>query len=122
MSPRRLLLGLAIMLLSVSSCMQTENTSSLDADLYSDVGGSAEFVAARNVISQSCANCHNYHTQTEAELVAAGLVVRGSPETSKLYYRLAGSSGASGPKNMPTGSSLPQSSLDAISTWIANAQ
>ncbi len=104
--------------LTLSACLQTENSSSLDDAMAS--GGSPEFQAARTVLSQSCTGCHDYHTKTEAELVAAGLVVAADPEASEIYYRLVGSTGLQGPKDMPQGGSLSSSDVEVISTWIEN--
>ena len=55
-------------------------------------------------------------------LVAAGLMVKGDPTNSKLYYRLAGSSGTNGPKNMPSGGSLSSDQIAEIEHWIKTAQ
>jgi mono/diheme cytochrome c family protein len=106
----------------LSACIQTENSSSLDGDSYGTATGSPEFIAARLVFLQNCNGCHAYHTQTEAQLIAQGLAVAGNPEGSKLFYRLAGSSGASGPKNMPTGGTLSNDDLTAVFTWLQNIQ
>lgn len=106
---RRLIL--LLLLVCSAGCMQTENSSSTDASTY---GGSA----ARSIIGSSCVPCHSYHTQTDAQLVSAGLVVAGDALSSKIYYRLTGSSGSGGPKNMPTGSTLTSSEIITIQEWI----
>ena len=111
-----------LFVLGTSACIQTENSSTLDAATYGDIGGSAAFTASRKIMSQSCANCHSYHTMTETALIAAGLVIAGQPDNSKIYYRLAGSAGTSGPKNMPTGGALSTSEVTTIRTWIQNIQ
>jgi hypothetical protein len=103
-------LTILFLFLSLCACMQTENSNSLDASL------SAEGV--RGILSQNCKNCHVYSTQTDDELIDAGLIVPGDPENSKLYYRLAGSSGANGPKNMPSGGSLTVGEVEQIRAWI----
>jgi hypothetical protein len=87
-------------------CMQTENSSSQDAFMYAD-GGSPEFNASKMILSQSCGgNCHWYHTYSESRLIAEGLVVAGDADNSPLFYRISGSSGPNGPKNMPSGGSI----------------
>lgn len=111
---------LITLLLASSSCMQTENSNSLDADTYSGEG-SAEFVAAKAVLSSLCKDCHVYHTMTQDELINAGDIVPGSPESSKIYYRLSGSSGGPGPKNMPTNGSISNGDRALIKVWIQNA-
>lgn len=109
-------------LVSLASCFQTENSSSLDADTYTDDGsGTAEFRAAKLIMTQSCAGCHQYHTRTEAQLKTDGLMVAGNPEGSSLYHRLTGASGGAGPKNMPQGGSLSSSDVQTIRFWILNA-
>jgi hypothetical protein len=100
--------------------MQTENSNSLDADTYNGTG-SADFVAAKAVFAQACANCHIFHTLTEAELKAQGYFTSGDPEHSKIYYRITGSSGGQGPKNMPTNGSVSAGDRSLIKTWIQNA-
>lgn len=108
------------LILTLTACLQTENSSSLDDDTYGSVGGSPEFLAARNVLSQSCNGCHAYHTQTEAQLIASGLIVAADPEASKIFYRLVGSTGIEGPKDMPQGGALSSSDVEIIATWIEN--
>jgi hypothetical protein len=111
-----------ILTLGAAGCFQTENSSSLDADTYGNLSGTAEFLAARTIFSQNCGGtCHNYHAQSEAQLKAAGLFIVGLPDSSKLFYRLVGSSGAQGPKNMPSGGALSSSDLQKIRYWIVNA-
>jgi uncharacterized membrane protein len=102
-----------ILVLFSSACMQTENSNSQDATTWGTGG-------ARAVIAASCGNCHNYHTLSDSELTAQNLVTAGDPENSKLYYRITGSDGALGPKNMPQGGSISQGDRDAIKAWIQN--
>ncbi len=111
-----------ILIVSLASCLQTENSNSLDADTYSDDGsGTAEFRAAKTIFKQSCAGCHQYHTRTEVQLKSDGVLAAGSPDTSSIYFRLAGASGGSGPKNMPQGGSLSSSDIQTIRFWVLNA-
>lgn len=114
--------ALILLTLSLSACLlQTENSNSMDSEMYGDAGGSAEFLAARTIISQSCNGCHAYHTLTEAQLKSAGLIVGGDAANSKIFYRLAGSAGTQGPKDMPqSGAALSRDDLDVIEAWIAS--
>ncbi len=112
--------ALIALILTLTACLQTENSSSLDAAMYGGVGGTPEFQAARTVMSQSCNGCHAYHTQTEAQLIAAGLIVAADPEASQIYYRLVGSTGIEGPKDMPQGGALSSSDAEVIAAWIEN--
>lgn len=113
---------LSLMFFAVA-CVQTENSSTLDESNYGDSTGSAEFLAARTIFAQNCANgCHGFHGFSEAELIAQGLVIAGNPENSPIYYRIRGSSGSNGSKNMPPSGSLQAADLTAISTWIQNIQ
>lgn len=102
------------------SC-QTENSSSQDAEQYSDIGGHPGFAAARAILSQNCAKCHSYNTMSEDELVQAGVLVLGDAANSPLYYRLVGSTKGGGPKTMPPGGALSISDLNKIETWIDGA-
>lgn len=104
----------------LAGCMQTNNSNSRDATIYSGEG-SAEFLEAREVLVTSCSSCHVWATQSEAEMIASGRIVPGDPENSPVYYRLIGSSGGLGPKDMPVGSNLSSSDRNAIKTWIENA-
>jgi hypothetical protein len=103
-----------------AACVQTENSNSQDKDQYGG-GGSALFKAARTILTQSCSSCHLFHTKSEDALVADGVMVKGDAEGSQLYFRLNGSSGTGGPKNMPTGGSLSIGDLNTIKDWIDNA-
>lgn len=114
-------LAFVILPLILGSCVQTENSNSQDKDTYSDIGGNPDFVASRAIFAQSCANCHLYHTMSEDQMVADGVLVKGDPASSKIYYRLTGSTSGPGTKNMPTGGALPVSDLNQIETWITNA-
>lgn len=113
---------LLVALLVLPACkLQTENSSVNDEDIYgSTITGTAQYLAARSVLSKKCAGCHSYSGMTEAELVNAGLVVAGSPAASRIYYRIAGSTGGGGPKNMPVGSTLSSTDLNTILVWIQN--
>jgi hypothetical protein len=85
------------------------------------------FVAAKAVIDANCTGCHSsasngdFRNMTVSKAVQNGWIVPGNPTSSPLYYRLVGSSGSNGPKNMPQGGSLSASDVQAISDWITNA-
>src|SRR5262249_21335619 len=87
-------------LLFLTACLQTENSSTQDAGLYG-VYGSADFIAARQIMAQNCNGCHTYGAMKESEFVANGLMTPGDPTSSKIYTRLIGSQGGTGAKNMP---------------------
>lgn len=110
-------LTIAALFVGALGACQTENSSSLDESTYGSAEGA--FGAAKTVMGLSCGgSCHQFHTLTEAQLIAQGLIVAGDAEGSAIYYRIAGSAGPSGPKNMPPGGALSQGDLDKIKTWI----
>nr|WP_295899867.1 cytochrome c [uncultured Bdellovibrio sp.] len=87
-----------------------------------------KFVAAKAIIDAKCISCHksggydpNFVNITESKAVGNGWVVKGSPEASKLYYRLQGSTGP-GTKNMPSGGSISAAEVQAIADWINSIQ
>lgn len=104
--------------LLTAGCFQTENSSSGDSG--PTAVGSPEFIAASNMMARKCTSCHYhvYHTRTEAQLIAQGLVVPGDPEASEIYYRLTGSSGPGGPKDMPDDGPLTPTEMAIMVTWI----
>lgn len=86
------------------------------------------FLAAKSIIDAKCINCHksggnspNLVGLTESKAVANGWVVKGSPESSMLYYRLQGATGP-GAKNMPVGGSIAPDQVKAVSDWIQSIQ
>ncbi len=111
------LLATLLLVSLLTACLQTENSSSQD-DSFANVEGSAEFLAAKAVLTQNCASCHTYHTRTEQELIDLGLVIAGSAETSELYGRLQNSSGSLGPKDMPENNSISVEDVETIKIWI----
>jgi hypothetical protein len=121
---RSSLLAVAVIGLALSSfsCMQTENSSALDATTYAVVPpGSPEFEAARAIFRASCGGsaCHDYFGgYTEAKFKADGWVKSGDPDNSKIFCRLAGSTGSCGNKDMPLGGGLSPADLDRIRAWI----
>ncbi len=116
----RLFIRLSLLTLLLTSCLQTENSSSQDADQYGDQApaGSVEFLAARSVFVSKCSNCHGFHLQTEDELIEANYVIPGSPNSSPLFYRMQNSSGAQRPKNMPPTGTVSENELQTVFDWI----
>lgn len=111
--------ALLILTLCLSACLQAENSNSQDAELYGDSGGGTpEFLAAKAILQTNCVSCHAEYTKSEAELKAIGWIVGGDPENSKTYYRLVGSAGALGPKNMPQSGTLSSTDVETIAVWI----
>lgn len=101
-----------------SGCFQTENSNSADDEFFK---GSPEFVAAKIVFRRNCTtSCHQhaYEQQTEAELIAEGLLLPGDAEGSKIYYRIKGSEGSGGSKNMPSDKSIDPSEVVVVKDWI----
>ncbi len=111
-------LALLSLLTILTSCQQVENSSAKDASIYGEITGTPAFMAARTVLIQKCSNCHLYHDMYEEEIVQAGLVVPGNANASLLYYRLQGSSGTGGPKDMPSNGTIAASQLTTVETWI----
>jgi mono/diheme cytochrome c family protein len=90
---------------------------------------SPAFLAAKAVIDAKCLSCHGagstngvFSNLTEAAAVSRDLVVKGNPNGSKLYFRLIGSAGATGPKNMPQGGSISAAEVQAVANWITGIQ
>ena len=108
-----------------TACYENQDSSSDDAGgLTINPGDSAQFIAAKTLFAGSCAGggCHSdFSSKTEAQFVAQGFVVPGDPDSSTVYCRLQGSTGACGgdPKNMPLGQpALDSSELLIVSDWI----
>lgn len=112
---------LMVCVLMSAGCLQTENSSALDKNLY---GGpevaDPEFAAAAEVFEARCsgASCHAFQNSSSAELVTDGLVVAGDAEGSEIYNRIRGSSGSQGAKNMPPSTTIPTAEADVIKAWI----
>jgi mono/diheme cytochrome c family protein len=106
----------SFLFLFASGCLQTENSSSTDADAVTS--GSPEFLAAVSVLSSNCFSCHDEFNRTEDELITSGFVIPGDHQNSSIYYRLRNSSGPLGDKNMPLVGSLSTEDIQTIATWI----
>ncbi len=88
----------------------------------------SSFESAKRVLSKNCVSCHQaggaasatpLNFKNEEEFVASGLVSPGSPDRSKLIFRLRNyiKSGA-GLKNMPPNTTLPEADYDALFRWV----
>ncbi len=95
-------------------CAKNENSTTQDAFLLTPKG--------KHVLSQTCSQCHNYHQLGENELVQQGLIIKGDSLRSPLYYRMNGSLGAYGPKNMPPTGAVSESDITEFAAWIDNLQ
>lgn len=118
--------GLMLFTLSVPlACGKVYNSSSYDASTYGrTTGGTDQFVAAKAIITESCANCHTrtshqaWAGMSEEDFVSQNLITGGSLENSVLYTKIQGNR-TSTPGNMPEGGSLLTSEqLDTLEAWI----
>ena len=106
------------------SCAPVENSSTLDKVLYGssfDLSGSAPQFAGVRASLTKCQNCHgSWLSLKEADFIILGLVTKGSPAGSKLYYRNQGTTMGPGPKNMPGGGypSFSVAELENLINWI----
>lgn len=109
-----------ILLLTIVSvlagCLQTENSSSLDG--FVPVGEGL-FGEVNQIFSNRCsAPCHDFHTYNEQFFIDTNRLTPGDPENSPIYYRIMGSMGPNGTKNMPTFGTISASERDLIYQWI----
>ena len=91
---------------------------------------SSPFFLFYQVMEENCISCHNATglasladfsvLESEADWVNSDYVQAGFIEESSIYFRLAGSGGERGPKNMPTGGSLSAEQLSVVEQWIAS--
>lgn len=99
-----------------------EGISGIDLDPSMQVADPAvdtRFTAVKSILASNCVSCHSaWNGASASYFVGQGLVSKGSPETSPLFYRLRGSSGAQGPKTMPVSGPLSDADREAIKTWI----
>lgn len=105
-------------------------TVAMDPAIIDETGGgsgsgdSPEYQAAVAVINSRCLGCHSssnngdFRGLTTSKAIQNQLIVAGNLASSKLYYRLSGSSTGSGPKTMPTDGAIPLSEVQAIEAWI----
>jgi mono/diheme cytochrome c family protein len=80
-----------------------------------------KFLAAQAVIENSCTSCHSgWSGKASGFYLDTGLVIAGNPLQSKLYYRMKGSAGANGPKNMPTNATITAADVQKVHDWISS--
>jgi hypothetical protein len=113
-----------LLLLMASSCGKIENSSSTDNILYGEFTdtGSPDFLTAKAAIRANCLQCHAvWKNYLEQDFIDAGLVVRGDPANSKLYYRNLLATEGPGPHNMPASGYPPiaPADLSAMHNWIS---
>lgn len=109
--------------LMISSCGPVENSSALDESRFGpivEIPGSPLFSAVRTSLNK-CSNCHgSWLSMTEEQFISTGLVVAGSPDSSKLYYRNQGAASGPGPHDMPINGfpALSSAELQDMIDWI----
>lgn len=79
--------------------------------------------AALALVDARCGSCHTgihagWTGQPRAWFVERGLVIEGDALASPLYYRLTGSAGDGGPKNMPASRTLSPEDAQLLRDWI----
>ncbi|MBK9323588.1 MAG: hypothetical protein IPM97_11715 [Bdellovibrionaceae bacterium] len=124
----KLITAVTLMLLFLGpiGCGKVYNSSTYDASTYGSADGSAQFLAAKTIIKNSCANCHTrpsheaWSGMSEKDFISKGLVAAGNLAGSSLYTKIQGNR-TSTPGNMPDGGSLlTGSELDTLESWILN--
>jgi hypothetical protein len=116
------------MVLALNSCQVANyNSNTFDATAYLDVTtdpADANFAGAFKIIQEKCAWCHYHKGQypslvTSQKWVQSGLVVRGAPESSILFTKLANPAGGGGnmPQDLPP---LNSTEYGVIQSWIQN--
>lgn len=117
MSLKYILVFVVAIMMSVG-CLQTENSSALDGHIPD---GDEVFLAVNQVFSNRCsAPCHDFHLQDVTSLISTGRVIPGDPESSPIYYRMQGSLGPNGNKDMPTFGTINNTERELIYNWIAD--
>jgi uncharacterized membrane protein len=115
---------ISITLVSFFSCGRVENSSSQDKAIYGGVVlGTDQFNAANVILRNKCTFCHthaSWNAYTEADFIAAGLIVPQSIVDSKLYYRIEGTTLGGGPKNMPSAGNptMTTDEITVVTAWI----
>ncbi|WP_413290796.1 hypothetical protein [Bdellovibrio sp. HCB337] len=125
MTTKILSVGLtAIALLAPIGCGKVYNSSSYDATTYGVSTGSAQFLAAKEIIVAKCASCHTRPSHaawagtSEEEYISQGLIKAQDLEGSVLYTKIQGNRTAIA-GNMPFGGTpLTDAELDTMEAWI----
>lgn len=113
--------------LSPLGCGKVYNSSTYDASTYGSADGSPAFLAAKEIIKVSCADCHTrpshqaWAGMSEKQFIDQNLIIPGNLAGSVLYTKTRGNR-TSIPGNMPDGGTdLTSAELDAMEAWILNA-
>ncbi len=109
-----------VLLVSSLTGCQVYNSGARDKLLYGGgIDPSSPFGQALTVIRERCTNCHaHFSGWSEADFIANGYVVEGSPEASQIYNRLAGANLGISAEDMPLDSVLTHGDREAIRSWI----
>ena len=107
-------------------CGKVYNSSTYDAFTYGSAGGTAQFLAAKDIIKNNCATCHTHPSHqawagmSEKDFITQNYVVAGNLAGSQLYTKIQGNrTGIAG--NMPEGGTpLTSAQLDTMEAWILN--
>lgn len=124
---KKVLLFLSLSLTFISAgCGNVLNSNSFDEALYGATpsSGTAEFLAAKDILDSKCINCHTgFHASwaswDEADYITFGRVVAGDPSNSTVYTKIRGNE-FDGAGNMPEAPApdLTAGELLIIRTWI----
>ncbi len=103
-----------------SSSNLVEGGSSGGSSGGSTGGGAANFAAARAVLNNRCAECHdNFLSMSEAQFVSLGYVVAGFPGNSQLFQRIRGAGVTPAIEDMPDNRPvLTTSEINTLRVWI----
>jgi hypothetical protein len=110
--------------LSFIGCGPVDNSSSLDKSLFGpavDLSGASPLFASVRTSLMKCQNCHgSWLSLSESDFKSLGLVVAGSPDSSKIYFRNQTAPTGPGPKNMPSGGypALTSAEIQNMADWI----
>ena len=99
------------------SSFQQSSGSALDTQL---------FIQARTVLQQNCFQCHggngpgsSFNMESQEQFIAAGLIVAGSPNDSRLIHRIQNYDGEGTNNNMPlNGPPLSNGEFQTLYNWI----
>lgn len=122
------ILLVVVSVLIFSSCERVVLNSSENDELIASVAnlqGGAKFKAVVPVIISKCASCHTHQAWygfDEDDYNLNGLVVAGTPVSSKMYYRLSTATTGPGPRNMPQGgaAAFTETEVALMQDWITN--
>lgn len=118
MNARLAILSVSFLIVS-TACMQTQNSSSNDRFAFADNKDLSS--KARQVLTLKCGDCHDFHTQTDAQLILSRYITPGNPSSSEIYYRIKGSESPTGPKDMPKNEDIVVTADDLaiLRGWIS---